>query len=90
MVITPCLAVDLSGTRLGYGGGFYDRFLCLNKESVLSVACVPSQLLLGEHDLPKEQHDESVDIIVTENRVVVLAEKKAEKILRQLLKMDRG
>jgi 5,10-methenyltetrahydrofolate synthetase len=90
MVITPCLAVDLSGTRLGYGGGFYDRFLCLNKESVLSVACVPSQLLLGEHDLPKEQHDESVDIIVTENRVVVLAEKKAEKIFRQLLKMDRG
>jgi hypothetical protein len=54
------------------------------------VACVPSQLLLGEHELPKEQHDESVDIIVTENRVVVLAEKKAEKIFRQLLKIDRG
>lgn len=90
MVITPCLAVDLSGTRLGYGGGFYDRFLCLNNEYVLSVACVPSQLLLNRYALPKEQHDEPVDIIVTENRVVVLAKKKAEKILHQLLKRDRG
>jgi len=90
MVITPCLAVDLSGTRLGYGGGFYDRFLCLNKEFVLSVACVPSQLLLDDHALPKEQHDEPVDIIVTESRVVVLAKKKMEKILLQLLKIDRG
>lgn len=52
-VVVPGLAFDTSGYRLGYGGGFYDKFLsmyCLNKVSF----AYPFQIL---NKIPKEEHD---------------------------------
>ncbi|MBM3382163.1 MAG: hypothetical protein FJY29_06965 [Betaproteobacteria bacterium] len=76
LVITPCLAVDLAGTRLGYGGGYYDRFLEEHGNHVLSVACVPHELRLAANTLPRETHDVSIDVIVTEKTVDVLSTEK--------------
>lgn len=52
-VLLPGLAFDVSGVRLGYGGGFYDRLL--SGWAVRTVGVVPQALLLPA--LPREAHD---------------------------------
>lgn len=69
IVLTPCLAADRQGFRLGYGGGYYDRFLSLFGHNILSVACVPEICLWQDEILPREAHDQPVDLIVTEKTV---------------------
>lgn len=39
IVIVPLLAFDHNGFRVGYGGGYYDRFLGKCREDVLTVGC---------------------------------------------------
>lgn len=65
-VIVPALAASRQGSRLGYGGGFYDAFLATIDAPV--ICPVMSAFLLDA--LPTEPHDCAVDIVVTENEVV--------------------
>ena len=52
----PLLACDDNGIRLGYGGGFYDRVLDINK----GVACGVGYSWQRCHRLPEEAHDQRV------------------------------
>ena len=61
-VVLPALAFDRAGFRLGYGGGFYDRFLAGFSGPTIGVT--HSALLLDE--LPHEVHDVPLHWIVTE------------------------
>jgi len=66
VVIVPALAADLAGTRLGYGGGYYDAFLAeITVPTICPVfdACVYTQL-------PAEPHDMPVSTLITETRVI--------------------
>jgi 5-formyltetrahydrofolate cyclo-ligase len=66
-IVVPGVAFDPRGGRLGFGGGFYDAFLA-NAPGVPKVGiCFEVQLV---DEVPMEQHDVSVDIVVTEERVV--------------------
>ena len=65
VIIVPALGCDFSYNRLGYGGGFYDRYL-KNTNSV-KIVLLPQELIMAE--IPTEQHDVKVDIIVTESLV---------------------
>ncbi|MBQ4067448.1 MAG: 5-formyltetrahydrofolate cyclo-ligase [Clostridia bacterium] len=68
--IVPALAYDLQGFRLGYGGGYYDRFL----ESFLGVTVgITYEECLAER-LPREGHDKKTDYIITESRVNRISE----------------
>lgn len=68
LVIVPGVAYDIKGNRLGYGGGFYDRFLPRTRPDTVFVA--PAyELQIREHCYPGP-HDCPVDIIVTEERVI--------------------
>lgn len=60
--IVPGLAFDKNGKRIGYGAGYYDRYL-ENKGIVTAGLCY-SQLLFDS--VPSEAHDISVDYIITE------------------------
>ena len=54
---------------LGYGGGFYDRFLALEiRPSALRVALAFDMQVLEE--VPQQPHDMPVDFIITENRII--------------------
>jgi len=43
LIIIPLLAFDESGNRVGYGKGFYDRFLAECKENVIKIGCTYHQ-----------------------------------------------
>lgn len=62
LVLVPALACDLQGWRLGYGGGYFDRFL--RDFTGVSLGVVYQALLL--ESLPHADHDRAVDWIVTE------------------------
>ncbi len=65
--IVPGLTFDIKGKRMGYGGGFYDRFLSMHPEIITVGLCYNS--LLSEL-VPSEPHDISVDYIITEKGLI--------------------
>ncbi len=63
LIVVPCLAVDRNGNRLGTGSGFYDKFL--STVDVTKVALTFDFQFVDE--LPSEEHDSKIDIVVTES-----------------------
>jgi 5-formyltetrahydrofolate cyclo-ligase len=69
LVIVPSLAATKKGTRLGYGGGFYDRFL--HKFEGISMCTQYDEFV--QEDLPQEKrYDKKFDVLVTESGVHVI------------------
>jgi 5-formyltetrahydrofolate cyclo-ligase len=74
LVITPLLAFDRQGLRLGQGGGYYDRAL-----EALRARRPVFMLGLGyvgqeTHGLPVEPHDQRLDAILTESEYIAVQE----------------
>ena len=67
ILFVPGCAFDKSGGRMGYGGGFYDRFM-EKYPDVLKVALAYEEQFAEE--VPREAHDKPVDVIVTEERKI--------------------
>ncbi len=63
LVIVPALMADKRGFRLGYGKGFYDRFLKRYKNNFKTITVVPKELFVPE--LPCDEFDEKIDKILT-------------------------
>lgn len=61
LAIIPALACDKKNYRLGYGGGFYDRFL--KDYTGKKAVCLPSELIV--ETIYPEEHDIPVDLIIT-------------------------
>lgn len=70
VVLTPLVAYDRRGGRLGFGGGYYDRTLAeLRKEKgILAVGVALSVQEVDE--LPREAHDQALDWVVTEEGMI--------------------
>lgn len=68
LVITPGLAFDAAGGRLGRGGGYYDTFFA-NKElkAVKMGFCFSEQVL---PEVPMSEHDHPVDVVISDNGVI--------------------
>jgi len=60
--VIPCLSCSKDGKRLGYGGGFYDRYL--PKLSCKKAVLCRSALL--EEDIPVDEFDIRIEIVVTD------------------------
>jgi 5-formyltetrahydrofolate cyclo-ligase len=93
IIVTPCLAADREGFRLGYGGGYYDRFISLRGRECLLIACVPHQHFFETDLLPRQEHDERVDLVITEKTVRIINGELLEnkiKLFDQLLNKARG
>ncbi|WP_435298454.1 5-formyltetrahydrofolate cyclo-ligase [Timonella sp. A28] len=67
VILAPALAVDSSGTRLGQGGGWYDRALAYAQDGVKIIALVyPEEIYdAATRPLPREQHDLPVHAVAT-------------------------
>jgi 5-formyltetrahydrofolate cyclo-ligase len=69
MIVVPGIAFDLSGHRIGYGRGYYDRFLQHpGRKACLVGLCHDFQLISGS--IPADRHDIQMEIIVTERRII--------------------
>jgi 5-formyltetrahydrofolate cyclo-ligase len=64
VVVVPGLAFDRRGHRVGYGGGFYDRFLGRLRPDALTVGICFSVQMVDE--VPHGRGDRPVDLVVTE------------------------
>ena len=62
LVIVPALAADKNNYRLGYGGGFYDRFLS-GGVNIVKISCVSKEFVL--ETVYPEKHDIKIDKIIT-------------------------
>lgn len=74
LMIIPGIGFDLMGNRLGYGAGYYDRFLIYKKDSG-ARGHIPAIALAFEEQImdriPSEPHDIKVDIIITDKRTIL-------------------
>lgn len=68
VVFVPGIAFDLKGHRLGYGKGFYDRFLARLKPGAEKIGLAYEFQVVDS--LPVETHDVDLDAVVTEKRVL--------------------
>jgi 5-formyltetrahydrofolate cyclo-ligase len=64
LIICPGLAFSLKGNRLGYGGGYYDRFLIKHPQTYKVGLAFPFQI---KESIPSDQHDCVMDQILIPN-----------------------
>lgn len=67
IILVPGVAFGLDGTRLGRGAGYYDRFLSRAEKAKKIALCREAALF---ETVPTEPHDEKVDIVVSERRII--------------------
>jgi 5-formyltetrahydrofolate cyclo-ligase len=67
VVLVPLLGFDAAGTRLGYGGGYYDRTLAQlpRRPKLIGLAFSAQEL----DAIPREPHDVPLDAVITEHGV---------------------
>ena len=71
IVATPAVAFDRSGRRVGYGGGFYDRFFLRLRPDALRIGLAfDLQVLPSGEVLPAGHFDLRVDMVVTGSEVI--------------------
>ncbi len=61
LIVVPALACDKQGYRLGYGGGFYDRFL--EDFNGIKILCIPKELIV--ETVYPESHDIKMDFVIS-------------------------
>ena len=69
IIFLPGSVFDERGGRMGYGGGFYDRFVSKRAPQALRVGLAHELQLVKE--APLQEHDELLDFVITEKRMVV-------------------
>ncbi|MCW5206265.1 5-formyltetrahydrofolate cyclo-ligase [Desulfobulbus sp. F5] len=67
IALVPGSVFDRYGGRLGYGGGFYDRFLAQNAPQAYKIGLAYELQLVKE--VPTEAHDQRMDMIITEEQL---------------------
>lgn len=67
LIIVPGMVFDREGNRIGYGRGYYDRFLRLYPKARKISLAYEFQIL---DRLEAEEHDEKIDEIVTKNNII--------------------
>jgi 5-formyltetrahydrofolate cyclo-ligase len=67
VIIVPCIAIDADGNRVGYGEGYFDRFITQLPKRISTIALAFDCQLVDHIDV--ESHDVPIDIVITETGV---------------------
>ena len=68
-MLIPGLCFDIKGRRIGYGGGYYDRYLTKCPKDKFHITALACEYQIFE-SLPFNENDKPVNLIVTENRCI--------------------
>ena len=66
VVLVPCVGFTREGYRLGYGGGYFDRWLAAHP-GVISIGLAWG---LSETHFPAEPHDQALTMVLTEREII--------------------
>lgn len=66
-ILIPGLCFDLTKNRIGYGGGYYDRYLSQFDRKKLHITALAYEYQIFEV-IPTDEYDSKVDLVITENR----------------------
>ncbi len=72
LVVVPAVCFDRRGHRIGYGAGYYDRFLPLTRADARHVGVAFALQIIDR--VPDESHDHRVPTIVTDEEVIVVGD----------------
>ncbi|MGI6705387.1 MAG: 5-formyltetrahydrofolate cyclo-ligase [Clostridia bacterium] len=67
IIIVPGVAFDPKGCRIGYGAGYYDRFLACLSSKTLKLGLAFQEQIVSH--IPADNHDIAMDIIITDKHV---------------------
>lgn len=70
IMLIPCIAIDKKGNRIGYGKGYYDRYLA--NYSGLKVALCFAKTIYNEI-IPSDEYDIKMDLIIDENILHIIS-----------------
>ncbi len=76
LCIVPALLFDRGGYRLGYGGGYYDKFF--KKNSVKKAGLCYNLFIVDL--LPRAHYDIPVDLIVTQNEIIDITQEGRQQL----------
>ena len=68
VIVLPGSVFDEQGGRLGYGGGYYDRFIALQAPQAKRIGLAFEMQI--EKQLPLQPHDQKLHLIITEKRII--------------------
>ncbi len=68
IILIPGVSFDINGNRLGYGAGYYDRFLLRLNDNAVKIALAYEMQILK--NVYPEEHDIPVDFVITESRII--------------------
>lgn len=68
LILVPGVGFDMEGFRIGYGAGYYDRFLPRISKEVPTIGLAFEVQLV--HQLPKDEYDYPVQYVLTEERLI--------------------
>ncbi|BCV22713.1 5-formyltetrahydrofolate cyclo-ligase [Moorella sp. Hama-1] len=68
LVLVPGVAFDRSGNRLGYGAGYYDRFLATLRPGARTIALAFTEQIVT--DVYPQAHDRPVDMVITDQEII--------------------
>lgn len=69
IILIPAIACGYNGYRIGFGKGYYDRYLA-NKKNIIKIGVVYHDFLF--ESVPAQSHDVKMDYIVTEQTIIAL------------------
>ncbi len=68
IAILPCLAADKNGARLGFGKGYYDKFLINLKKGAVKIALCREIFIQKQGVIPMQKHDVFANFVISEKK----------------------
>jgi len=69
LMIVPGVCFDRNKNRIGFGGGYYDRYLA-NENSILKIGVCFEEQLLKDDYIDTDNNDIKMDVVVTDRKII--------------------